>query len=219
MTNAARDEDGVPVPLHDIYSEQLRVDAVRLIWLGYQRLNPTSFRASEEDDITGELVRKMKLVAQDPASPDWVDRYEIHEQPPQNVAGKLGKRRPKMDIEIERHSRGPRPHLRFEAKRLGRGHAVGKYLSDEGLGAFLTGYYPTTHGESGMLGYVQEGTSIDWSAKLKQELSRDPSKHRLAENGEWRSSSSASSAPAFYSNHTDSKGNPLLVIHVLLPFA
>ena len=217
--NAASDEGGVPVPLRDIYREQLRVDAVRLIWLGYQRLNPASFRASEEDDITGELVRKMKLVAQDSASPDWVDRYEIHEQPPQNVAGKLGKRRPKMDIEIERHSRGPRPRLSFEAKRLGRKHTVGNYLGDKGLGAFLIGYYPTMHGESGMLGYVQEGISADWSAKLEKKLARDPSKHRLAENGEWRSSSSASSAPAFYSNHTDSKGKPLLVIHVLLPFA
>ncbi len=219
MTNAASDEDGVPVPLHDIYSEQLRVDAVRLIWLGYQRLNPMSFAMSDEDDITDELVEQINLVRQDSDAPDWVDRYEVHEQRRKRIDGKRGKDRPIMDIEIERHHRGPRPRLGFEAKRLGRGHTAGNYLGNKGLGAFLTGYYQTTHGESGMLGYVQEGTSADWSAKLEQELSRDPSKHRLAENGEWRPSPSGSSAPAFYSNHTDLKGDPLLVIHVLLPFA
>ena len=217
--NAASDEDGVPVPLFEAYVQQLRVDAVRLIWLGYQRLNPMSFAMSDEDDVTDELVEQINRVRQDPAAPNWVDRYEVHEQRRKRIDGKRGKDRPIMDIEIERNRHGPRPRLGFEAKRLGRGHTVGNYLGNEGLGAFLTGYYPTTHGESGMLGYVQEDTSADWSAKLEQELSRDPNKHRLADNGKWRLSPSASSAPAFYSNHTDSKGNPLLVIHVLLPFA
>src|SRR5208337_5586090 len=97
--------------------------------------------------------------------------YEVREQVPLNVHEKHGKRRPKMDIEVERHRRGIRPCLGFEAKRLGRGETVGGYLGSEGLTAFLTGYYPTTHGEAGMLGYIQERTNDEWSAKLARELS------------------------------------------------
>ena len=74
-----------------------------------------------------------------------------------NVQGKLGKSRPRVDIEFERVVRGKRPRLRFEAKRLNSatGHTVAKYLGEEGLGCFLSGKYPMMHAEAGMLGYVQ----------------------------------------------------------------
>jgi hypothetical protein len=218
MTDSADGGDPA-VPLHDVYIEELRIHAVTLIWLGFRRLLAASLASSEEDDITGELVREMKLVVQDPASPDWVDHYAIHEQPPQNVGGKLGKRRPNMDIEFERQLRGPRPRLGFEAKRLGFGHTIGGYLGEEGLGAFSSGYYPTTHGEAGMLGYVQEKSGDGWSGKLAEELTRNPTKHRLTEGGELRSCDAAPMMPAFRSSHMDSAGGAILVIHVFLPFA
>jgi hypothetical protein len=205
--------------LHEVYAAELRVHAVRLIWLGHRRLKIATLCKAEEDDITGELVRAMKLVVQDPSSPDWVDHYAIREQSPQNVGGKWGKRRPRMDIEVERHQRGPRPCLGFEAKRLGRGKAIGGYLGSEGPGAFLGGHYPTTHGEAGMLGYVQEKTSDEWSAKLGQELSVNSSQHRIAQGGELQALNVEVAMPAFCSGHTDTAGKLLLMIHVLLVFA
>ncbi len=126
-----------------------------------------------------------------------------------------------MDIEIERHDRGPRPSLGFEAKRLGHGYTLGGkrgYLSHEGLAAFFSGYYPTTHGDAGMLGYVQEKTNEHWSDKLARELASQSSRHRVAEGGELLPFNAEPTMPAFQSCHTDASGKPLFVIHVLLCF-
>jgi hypothetical protein len=210
--------DAAPILLHKVYAAELRIHAVTLIWLGYNRLKPRSLAKAEEDEITGELIREIKLVAQDSSSPDWVDHYEIREQTRQNVAGKRGKHRPIMDIEIERHHRGPRPCLGFEAKPLGRGKAVGGYLGNNGLAAFLSGYYPTTHGEAGMLGYVQEKTCDEWSVKLAKELSRKAIKHRIAEGSELQAIKVEKAMPAYRSAHTDVNGKLLFVVHVLLDF-
>jgi hypothetical protein len=208
-----------PMFLHQVYAEELRLHAVMLIWLGYRRLNAHSLTKAVEDNITGELVREMAFVAADPSSPDWVEHCEIHEQARQNVAGKRGKDRPFIDIEIRRHRRGSHARVSFEAKRLGHGNTIGSYLGDEGLAAFLSGYYPTTHGEAGMLGYVQEKTNDEWSAKLAQELSRKSTQHRIAEGGELQGFDAGPAMPAFRSGHTDTAGKSLLVIHVLLSFA
>ena len=144
-----------PISLFEVYAAELRVHAVTLIWLAFRRLNATSLATKEEDDITGELVREARKVLQDPSSPEWVSHYGIREQSPQNTGGKLGKRRPKIDIEFERNTRGLRPCLGFEAKRLGRGGRLADYLGSEGLARFLGCYYPTTHGDAAMLAYVQ----------------------------------------------------------------
>ena len=213
------DGDTASILLHQVYATELRIHAITLIWLGYRRLNAVSLAKAEEDDITGELVREMELVGEDPSSPDWVEQCEVHEQTRQNVADKRGKDRPIIDIEIRRHLRGPRARLRFEAKRLGFGHTLSAYLGDDGIAAFFSGYYPTTHGEAGMLGYVQEHTIGYWSDKLSQELSGDLSKHRIAEGGQLQSCNPEPAMPAFRSGHADAKGKLLLVIHVLLSFA
>src|SRR5438034_8414522 len=101
------EKKSTPILLHQAYAESLRSHAIILIWCGFHRLDAPRFASAEEDDITGELARAIRLVVQDPASPDWVDHYEIREQIRQNVAGKQGKWRPIMDIEIERRHRGP----------------------------------------------------------------------------------------------------------------
>jgi len=106
------------IPLRETYAEQLRAHALELITLGYHRLDAPSFQHSEEDDITGELVKAIKYVLHDPESPEWVDRYIVQEQIPQNVDGRRGKHRPKMDIEIEHHGRGNPPRLGFEARAI-----------------------------------------------------------------------------------------------------
>jgi hypothetical protein len=217
MTETSGDK-GAAVLLYDAYIAEMRLHATTLIWLAYRRLVATDFVASEEDDITGELVRELRIVLQDATSPGWVIHYEVREQVPQNVLGKKGKRRPKIDIEVERHQRGMRPCLGFEAKRLGRDKPIGAYLGNEGLCAFLTGYYPAIYGEAGMLGYIQEKDISDWSTKLHQELSQNPGKHRLEKGCELRRVEAEPMMPAFHSRHTDTNGKALLVIHILLPF-
>ncbi len=209
----------VPVLLHHIYVEELRTHAVALISMGYQQLNATAFSTAEEDVITGELVRAMKIVVQNPDSPQWVDHYHVCEQVPQNVDDKCGKRRPKIDIEIERCGRGQRPRLSFEAKRLGGGckFNLGNYLGEKGLDAFLTGYYPTTHGEAGMLGYIQENTPEYWTSQICTELTKNPSKYQTPMNREWQIIDSISASHFCYT-HTLIDNEHLLVLHILLPF-
>lgn len=218
MTKTANDV-GAEGSLRDVYVAELRAHAVTLLWLAYRRLDSKAFVMAEEDDITGELVRVLRFILQEPTSPNWVDRYEVREQVPQNVGERRGKRRPRLDIELERHQRGPRPRLGFEAKRLGRGTSIGGYAGSEGLGAFLAGYYPTTHGEAGMLGYIQEETTDNWTTKLAEELSCNARQHRVVVGRELRPLEIAATAPAFESGHTDMEGKHLLIIHVLLPFS
>lgn len=202
--------------LREVYIEELRTHAVTLIWLGYARLNATSFATAEEDVITGELVKQIKQV-QDEIDDDWASHYHISEQVPQNVDAKQGKRRPKMDIEIERNTRGIRPKLGFEAKRLGTGFGVGTYLGDSGMTAFLTCYYPTTHQEAGMLGYVQDGLSSDWPLRLDAALKGDSKKYCVATDGAWTDLSVSIGQPCFSTGHIDTGNNSLRIIHVLLP--
>ena len=213
MTQPA-DEPG----LREVYAAEFRGHAIMLIWLGYRRLDAPALAKAEEDEITGALVEQMEFVGEDPASPEWVQQCEVHEQTRQNVEGKSGKRRPIIDIEVRHHHRGPRRRLRFEAKRLGHGNTIGGYLGEEGLTAFVMGYYPTTHGEAAMLGYVQEKTCAEWSALLAQELSDGSSKHQVRADGQLHPFNVESAMPAFCSGHTDTRGQPLLVIHVLLAF-
>jgi hypothetical protein len=175
-----------------------------------------SFASTEEDDITDHLVRAMREVKTDPESPRWADFYEVHEQRPQNVADKSGKRRPRMDIEFERNARGRRPRLGFEAKRLGGRHTSSGYLEEEGLGAFLQGYYPTSHGEAGMLGYIQEKSVWSWSGKLSAELTRDSERHRLVKSYTNSQLKATDRVSHFDSQHTTQTGDPLRMIHVLL---
>jgi hypothetical protein len=217
MTDS-RQSDPHAVPLHEIYLEELRTHAVELIRMGYARIPSASFALTEEDDITDKLVQAMRDVKNDSESPEWADFYEVHEQRPQNVAGKSGKRRPKMDIEFERNERGRRPRLGFEAKRLGGRHASNGYLGEEGLAAFLAGYYPTSHGEAGMLGYIQKNSVRSWSEKLSTELTRDSELHRFVDWYDKTQFDATARVSHFDSQHTTRTGDPLRMIHLLLAF-
>ena len=123
-----------------------------------------------------------------------------------------------MDIEVERHCRGQRPRIGFEAKRLGRSSGVSDYFGDEGLGRFLRRHYETTHGESGMVGYVQEYDVRAWEIRLSGKLAADPNKYQVREGGQWRALPWPEERPGFCSTHSDLKGERLFVTHLLLPF-
>lgn len=216
--NAIDDSSQGALKLRDVYVDELRVHAVTLIWLGHALLDAASFVTAEEDVITGELVKAMKQVMQAPTSPEWVDRYIVQEQVPQNVDGKHGKRRPKMDIEVERHGRGERPKLGFEAKRLRKSHGLRDYLGDEGMTAFLSAYYPTTHGEAGMLGYVQDSSPSDWASRIEKKLTCSQASSYITTDTAGFRLNRTTASPCYESEHSTPLMNRLRVIHVLLPF-
>ncbi len=157
------------------YVEVLRKHAHWLIAEGYGRMDSAAFAQAQEPAITGELVREMRAFLELDSAPAWVVYYAIHDDPPLDVDGKRGRSRPRVDIEFERVVAGSRPRLRFEAKRLcsATGHTVAGYLGPEGLGCFLSGKYPSTHGEAGMLGYVQSEDETTWAQLIASRLSRD----------------------------------------------
>src|SRR5262245_62168224 len=168
--------------LRDTYRRSLRTHAHTLIAMGYQELHAQDLVNSQEPEITGELVRAMREIQERAAAPPWVVYYTIHDDPPLNVPGKRGAKRPRVDIEFERVTRGTRPRLRFEAKRLGRNHGIGQYLGEDGLGCFISGRYPLTHPEAGMLGYVQSNDETTWAAKIAMALTRAPDAYRSEEH-------------------------------------
>jgi len=210
------------VPLREAYLIQLREHAIALIWFGYARMDAVTFSAAEEDNITGELVRHMNLALQrdDAGAPPWLDHYSVSEQVRSDASGKFGMSRPIVDIEFERVRRGMRPRLRFEARRLRRRADAFRYLGEEGLGAFLSGHYSRTHDEAGMLGYLQRGNESAWVAKLSAELHSRRSRYLVTPSGQWRRIFSPTcKRPAYQSEHTDSAGRTISILHVLLDFS
>lgn len=203
--------------LDRVYIEALRGHALALLWSGYLKMKPDDFSSAEEDEITGELVRHMDEITQDEKAPPWVQFYTVKEQVRSHSTEKLGKKRPIVDVELERHKRGRRPRLRFEAKRLGRGVGVAGYVGADGLGAFLSRYYTRTHNEAGMLGYVQSKTEEEWAKHLAAELSS--TSHGITKDGAWKPISLAGAPPYTYQTvHLDSEKSLVLLLHVLLRF-
>ena len=204
-------------PLAPAYTDALRTHALTLLALGHTRMTRANFTTAEEDAITGELTREMNAVIEDESAPEWTQHYSAREQVRANTPDKFGKARPIVDIEFERHQRGRRPRLRFEAKRLGPDHSAGNYFGDGGLEAFITGYYDRTHADVGLLGYVQSDDESKWAEKLSTEsVSRTPS---LGITEAW-SAFPGEGFPAFTyrTSHHDESGCSLNVFHVLLGF-
>jgi hypothetical protein len=168
--------------LRNVYQRNLRLHAHALIAMGYQELQAEDYANKQEPEITGELVRAMREILERSSAPAWAEYYTIHDDPPLNVPGKRGKKRPRVDIEFERINRGIRPRLRFEAKRLGKNHGVKQYLGQYGLGCFTSGRYPTTHSEAGMLGYVQNRNEAAWANKIEATLRQAPATYFIVNN-------------------------------------
>jgi hypothetical protein len=218
MTGAEPNQMGGTAALHEVYILELREHALVLIWLGYQRMQQTDFSTAEEDDITGELTRHMDEITQAEDAPLWAERYTVQEQIRSHTPDRLGKSRPIVDVQFERHKRGIRPRLQFEAKRLGRGVGVGDYLGSEGLGAFLDCYYSRTHNEAGMLAYIQNGAEQEWAEKLAGALTS--SRHRIVPGGGWEHLTIIDAPPHTYRTvHTDKEDTRLLMLHVLSQFS
>ena len=195
---------------------QLRKHSHQILAAGYGRMTPGMYSQWKEPDITGELCKAMSEFMASTEAPKWVVHYSLRDDPKLNVAGKQGESRPRIDIEFERVQRGERPLFRFEAKRLGPNHPVGKYTGSEGLGAFLSGYYPLTHPEAAMLGYVQTDDVGRWHQKLAAEFQQmEPLKLHCPGLS---SASLANGLNSWRSVHKTDRHSQLTIWHSLLLF-
>lgn len=193
--------------------------AHQILKMGYDRLDCSSFRDSEEEDITGELVKTMRLAIEDRAAPRWTHAFWISEEVPIDMGERKGKRRRRIDIEIVANRPGVRPKFQFEAKRLADSTSRSKYLGQEGLGRFLAGLYAPESEVVGMLGYVQDGTTAVHSEMLGAALNDNPQLYGLSAGGEWVQESIIPDLKTFRTCHDrPSSHAELVVLHSLLQF-
>ena len=190
--------------------------------MGYERLDPSAYSSSEEEDITGELERQIEGVLDDVAAPRWCDRYDVAEEKRIHAHNRLGKRRRRVDIEIQcAHSR-PRPRIQFEGKRLRARKSLNEYLGEEGLGCFFAGQdaYARTHEEAGMLGYVQVEDQGTWADRIAARLQATPKSFHLTHDGKW-SEMVVKGGPKYTYRTRHSRKDPprpIAIFHVLLRF-
>jgi hypothetical protein len=139
-----------------------------LLLRGYDVIKGADMSRAEETSITGELVRGVRVVLESQDAEEWMQFFDLYDDPPQNTPGRLGRSRPRVDIEFVRLSgRGRRPRFHIEAKRLYRSDSVKEYFGEEGLGCFIVGRYAGHETAGGMLGYVQTDTVLKWSARIE----------------------------------------------------
>jgi hypothetical protein len=157
-----------------------------LLCLGYQRLDPKTHVSDDETAITGDLVEAMDAVIDDSQSRDWVRLFHVKDDPPINIAGRRGKHRRRIDIEVVSGESRPRSHFSFEAKRLRTNTSLGEYLGVDGLGCFLAGHYASNEDDAGMLGYVQSRSAKDWADDLQTRLRKSPKGYGVCRGHSWK---------------------------------
>jgi hypothetical protein len=199
----------------------------RLLQLGYESLTPPAFTSAEEDDITGELCKHMKVLTEEQSTELWMSRYSVHDQDPVNdvvnpETGKVrrGKRRPKLDIRLVSKSRVPNTRFCIEAKRLYRSGSLKEYTDDEGLGAFVSEYYAKGDDAAGMLGYVQSDSVAEWLGKLEKSLAQEISLEKGSRGEVWTLSRFPKGPPNTYQSlhRRSGSGRKLDVFHVFFSF-
>ncbi len=132
----------------------------------YRAVDTRSLRTAEEPHITGELVRFARALTESDAAEPWMEHMEVVDDPPQTLAGRYGKKRPRIDIEFVRTGRGMRPRFHIEEKRLYRSDSVYEYFGPSGLQMFIHGKYAGSWPSAGMLGYVQSDTCAIWLRRM-----------------------------------------------------
>ena len=187
---------------------------------GYKRLRSGAYAKEEEPTITGELRKAMDSYLRDLVAPDWADYFSVHDDPPVDDGIHKGKSRNRIDIRIDSSTPRPGVTFSFEAKRLARGFAVGKYLGKEGLGAFLCGEYARNEDDAGMLGYMQDDDAAYWSGQIVRAIQKAPGAHEVTGTDWWRSHTfPRGPRHAFVSVHSRSVvGRPITIYHTLLVF-
>lgn len=203
------------------YQKAFRKKIFQLLNMGYNRLDAASLKDSEEEDITGEIVREINEILEDRESPTWVGSFAVHEELRINKQDRKGKRRKRVDIEFEWVCHGPRQHYPFEAKRLRvNSHPVGEYLGPSGLGEFLSGNYAHDRIEAGMIGYVQSDTPESWAAKMQTKFEKEPEMIQTCSDGDWTNSTVIDGLRHCFrsKHHRPTLDRPITLYHIFLIF-
>lgn len=174
---------GIAPEKSDAYQDRFITHVHLLVWEGFLRVDRTSISTLHEPAISGLICKGISLVLDDAASPNWVDDYEIHDDPPVHDARRLGKHRRRVDIKLASRRFRPRTRFSFEAKSLNANAGAAEYLGKEGLGQFITGAYSADQTVGGMLAYVQTDDCDQWQAKIESKL--DTTIHQLGLGGRW----------------------------------
>lgn len=191
----------------------------QLLELGYRKLTPTDWSTAEETAITGEIVRTMDEVIENPPQP-WFRHFSVHDDPPVNALGRLGRNRRRLDIKIVSSQYLPRSKFSFEAKRLGKHNPVSGYVGWDGLQCFLRGDYATAEDDAGMLGYVQSDTAESWARKIQAKFEESCNDFAPYGNSTWREYPMRSGPTyTFHTRHNRvALGRPIDIYHTLLVF-
>lgn len=167
----------------DAYRSTFNKHVHLLVWQGYSRLNRQQLQSMHEPAITGSICEQIEHILDDPKSPQWVDDYEIHDDPPVHAPSRQGRNRRRVDLKLASRRYRPRARFCFEAKCLNKTTGVADYLGPDGLGQFISGGYAANDSHAGMLGYVQTDDCDVWRAKIAKQI--DVNTHRLANSGGW----------------------------------
>jgi hypothetical protein len=141
-------------------------NCMALLVRAHGALNPASLESAEEPHISGEIIRVAQNLVESDEAESSMDYLVINDDPPQNLAGRFGKRRPRIDFEFVNVVRGRRPRFHIEAKRLYRSDSVNEYFGSGGLHMFIEGVYAADWPSAGMLGYVQSDDCAVWLTRL-----------------------------------------------------
>lgn len=168
----------------DDYLAVLRENAHLLLAWGYADTRGNLPKASDEYDITGLLAVAMDRRINDPTTPERFSLYSVHNERPISPNDERGKKRPKLDIQIERCGIRPRRYYTFEAKRLrddnkaSAADSLRHYLGVEGVGRFVADHYEPENVEAAMLGCIQARNAQYWLELLSQTIAEDAASGR-----------------------------------------
>ncbi|MFZ1086519.1 MAG: hypothetical protein WAN35_16265 [Terracidiphilus sp.] len=154
----------------ELYRPAFARNCMTLLVCAHRKLTPASFQTAEETHITGELIKEAQNLIESDEAESWMEHLEVKDDPPQNVPGRFGKKRPRIDIEFVQVVRGRHPRFHIEAKRLYRSDSVNEYFGSGGLAMFVEGSYAVEWPSAGMLGYVQSDDCAAWLNRLEKGL-------------------------------------------------
>jgi hypothetical protein len=152
----------------DDYLVELREDAHQLLAWSYSDTRSRLARAKDEYEMTGLLAEGMDARINSPETAERFMLYSIHNERPTSPKGQLGKKRPKLDIQIGHCGVKPKPYFTFEAKRLrddancSASRTMRTYLGADGIMRFISGHYAPESVEAAMLGCIQAHDAEFW---------------------------------------------------------
>lgn len=166
----------------DVYLVVLREDAHQLLAWSYADTRSKLAKAKDEYEMTGLLSDAMDARINAPQTPERFTYYSVHNEKLISPSGELGKKRPRLDIQIQRNGIRPKPCFTFEAKRLRDDTSstvkdtMRQYLGDDGVRRFVIGRYAQESLEAAMLGCIQAHDAEFWFDQISNAFDSDTSK-------------------------------------------